>query len=375
MFGRSFRIATIKGVPVSVDASWIWVAVLVTYSMWLRFDGLYHGTSTLGALAFALLTAVLFFGAVFLHEVAHAVAARLQGIEVFGITLVVFGGFTSARADDRGPGPAFIIAAVGPATSLALGGICWAISRAVGDSSAPLAASFGYVGWVNLLMAGFNVLPGLPLDGGRMLETAVWRFTGSRERGTSVAAIAGMGVGGLIVLAGLVEAGRGDLVGAIWSGVIGAFILQGARGARKGARVTARLAAGTVRDAMTAPPPSIPADISLSEALDRFLRGHDEQAFPVVDGTRTIGVVSLASAGPVGAQDPLRPVRDAMVPLDRFPIVAPGEPLDRAAIRVATGGVALVMDADAIVGVLSAGDVVAWMERAPVATGGVGTAG
>lgn len=376
MFGRSYRIATIRGVPVSVDASWIWVAVLVTYSMWLRFDGLYHGTSAIGALGFAILTAVLFFGAVFLHEAAHAVAARLQDIEVFGITLVVFGGFTSARADQRGPGPAFIIAAVGPATSLVLGGLCWAVSRIVGDASAPLAAAFGYVGWVNLLMAGFNVLPGLPLDGGRMLETAVWRFSGSRERGTVVAATAGIVVGGLIVAAGLVEAARGDLVGAVWSGIIGAFILQGARSARTGARATARLSSGRVRDAMSLPPLTVPADLSLSEALDRFLRGRgEEEAFPVTDGGRLVGLVSLATASPVGAEDPLRPVRDAMVPIERFLVVGPDEPLDRAAVRIAAEGVALVVESGAVVGALSGEDVVRWIERNGSTSGGVGARG
>jgi Zn-dependent protease len=123
VFGRPWKIATIRGIPVFIDPSWVWIAVLVTYSLWSRFDVLYPNLGTGTALGFAVAGSILFFGAVFLHEGAHAVAARANDIEVHGITLVLFGGFTSARSDAKGPGPAFLIAAVGPATSLAVGAL------------------------------------------------------------------------------------------------------------------------------------------------------------------------------------------------------------------------------------------------------------
>ena len=121
MFGRGFRIATIRGVPVNVDSSWIWIAVLLIATFWAQFDRDFPDLASGEAFAFALLLALVFFGSVFLHEVAHAITARANGIEVQGITLVFFGGFTAARADEKGPGAAFAIAALGPGTSLEIG--------------------------------------------------------------------------------------------------------------------------------------------------------------------------------------------------------------------------------------------------------------
>jgi len=179
VFGRSFRIATLRGIPVNVDSSWIWIAVLAVYSLWARFDARFELDSGV-ALLYGVLGAALFFGSVFCHELAHAVTARLAGIRVEGITLVFFGGFTAARSEEKGAGLAFAIAALGPGTSLALGGAFWGLSRLTQGTDGPIPGLFGYLGWVNLFMAVFNVLPGLPLDGGRMLMLVLRRFAGER---------------------------------------------------------------------------------------------------------------------------------------------------------------------------------------------------
>ncbi len=361
VFGRSFRIATIRGIPVNVDASWVWIAVLVTYSLWARFDNSYRELGSGQAFGLALLAAVLFFGSVFCHELAHAVAARLNGIRVYGITLVVFGGFTSARSDQKGPGPAFLIAGVGPGTSLAIGGLAWALSKALEPASGPLSGAFGYVGWVNLFMAVFNFLPGLPLDGGRMLQAAVWRATGDQDRGTRIAARAGIGVAALLVAAALVEAGRDDLFAAMWLAVIASFIFQGARATERQIGLARRLSAGTVADAMDPPPPAVPAGMSLSEALERFLRGHEEEAFPVVEEGKVIGMVSFSSAREVGINDPLRPVREAVIPLEGVLVAHPDEPLDRVSERLGTGRAALVLRDGELVGAITGGGVYRWV--------------
>lgn len=358
MFGRSFRVATIAGVPVNVDASWIWIAVFITYSQWMRFQVETGGP--IPGLLLAIVTASLFFGSVLLHELAHAVAARLQGITVFGITLVVFGGFTSARSDERGAGPAFLIAAVGPATSLALGAIFWGLSRSLEASHPALASGFGSVGWVNLFMAGFNILPGLPLDGGRMLQTAIWRITGREDLGTRVAARAGIGVSLLLFGAGFFEVMRGDIVAALWLGIIGGFIFQGARGALRTDGLASKLASGRVRDIIEPPPPVVPADMSLSEALDRYLRGRDGEAFPVVDGGRVLGLVSLNSASAIGMLDPLRPVRDALIPLSETLVVDPDEALDSVGTRLTGGGTALVMRDGSLLGTITGEGLLRW---------------
>ncbi len=364
MFGRAWRVGSIGGIPINVDSSWVWIAVLVTYSLWLRFEYSYANVRSGEAVAFAILAAVLFFGSVLLHELAHAGMARANGIRVFGITLVVFGGFTSARSEDEGPGPAFLISAVGPATSLALGGVFWALSRSLQTASGPLAGAFGYVGWVNLFMAGFNVLPGLPLDGGRMLQAAVWGVTGDQPGATRVAARAGMVVAVLLLGAGAFEGARGETFLFIWLAIIGWFILQGARAADRGIGVRERLAGGTVADAMGPPPPAVPAELSLSEALDRFLRGHEEEAFPVVEDGRVIGMVSFGSAREIGMHDPLLPVRQALIPLDDVLVVDPSESLERASEILGAGRIALVLRGGQLLGAISGGEVLRWARAA-----------
>jgi Zn-dependent protease len=360
VFGRSFRIATLRGIPVNVDSSWIWIAVLAVYSLWARFDARFPELGSGVALLYGALGAALFFGSVFGHELAHAVTARLAGIRVDGITLVFFGGFTAARSEERGAGPAFAIAALGPGTSLALGGLFWGLSRLTESLGGPVPLLFGYIGWVNLFMAVFNVLPGLPLDGGRMLQAAVWRVTGRRDRGTRIAARTGMGVGALLLGVAVVLGARRDLFGAVWLAIIGTFIFQGARTSEQHIGIVRRLAGGTVADAMDPPPPAVPADLSLSETLDRFLRGHEGEAFPVVDRGKVIGMISFSSARELGATDPLRPARDAVIPLEQVLVAHPDESLEAVSARLGTRMAALVLRDGQLVGAITGGGVYRW---------------
>ncbi len=360
MFGRSFRIVTIRGIPVNVDSSWIWIAVLAVSSLWSRFDAEFPSLGTAQAFGYALLGAFLFFGAVFLHEGAHALSARFAGIEVHGITLVFFGGFTSARSESKGPGPAFAIAAFGPATSLALGGAFWVLEQITQGGSGPLPGLFGYIGWVNLFMAVFNTLPGLPLDGGRMLQAVVWRITGRRETGTRVASRTGMVVGAGMIAWAILEATRDDLFGAIWLGLIGLFIFQGARANEQHVGLSSRLAGATVAEAMDPPPPAVPADLSLSQTLDRFLRGHEGEAFPVVADGKVIGMISFNSARKLGGTDPMRPARDALIPLDQVLLAHPDEPLDEVADRLGAERAALVVRDGELVGAITGSGLVRW---------------
>ena len=358
MFGRGWKIATVRGIPVNVDSSWVWIAVLAVWSLWSRFQ-LFAGVSSGAALGFAVFGAALFFGSVFLHELAHAVAARLNGIEVHGITLVFFGGFTSARSDEKGAGPALLIAAVGPGTSLVIGLLLAAAHNTVGPSE-PLSEALRSVAAINLFMAAFNVLPGLPLDGGRMLQAAVWRISGKRDLGTKVAARSGMVVGVLLLFVAAYEVSVSNLFGAVWIGMIGLFVFQGARSSEHQIGLTSRLAGGTVADAMDRPPPAIAAEMTLSEALDKFLRGHEGEAFPVVDEGRVIGMVSFNSARDLGSQDPLRPVRDALIPLENVLTAHPDETLDQVSARLGTGRAALVLRDGELVGAITGSGLARW---------------
>jgi Zn-dependent protease/predicted transcriptional regulator len=361
VFGRSFRIATIRGIPVNVDSSWIWIAVLAVYVLYTRLAGRFPDVGDGLALAYAVFGAALFFGSVFLHELAHAVTARIAGIAVDGITLVFFGGFTAARSEDKGPGAAFLISALGPATSLALGGVFLGLSRVTEARGGPLPGLLEYVGVINVFMAAFNVLPGLPLDGGRMLQSAVWRITRDRRRGTRIAGWTGMGLGVLLFGAALLEATRDQLDSALWLAIIGLFIFQGARASGQHAGLAERLAGATVADAMDPPPPAVPADLSLSETLERYLRGHEGEAFPVVEGDRrVIGMISFNSARELGSRDPLRPAREALIPLEQVIVAHPDETLEQVSSRLGSQRAALVLRDGLLVGAITGSGVYRW---------------
>jgi len=364
MFGRGFRIATIRGVPVNVDSSWIWIAVLLVATFWSRLDQEFPDLSDVEAFGFAVFGALVFFGSVFLHEAAHAITARANGIAVHGITLVFFGGFTAARADEKGPGPAFAIAALGPGTSLGLAGVFWVLARLTETTPGPLPGLFSYVSWVNLFMAVFNALPGLPLDGGRMLQSVVWRVTNDQQKATRIAARAGLFVGGAVIAAAFVALAYREVGYAVWGGIIGIFIFRGAQASEQRIGLDGRLASATVAEAMDPPPPTVPGDLSLSLTLDRFLRGHEHEAFPVIEEGKVTGMISFNSARELGMRDPLRPAKDALIPLEHVLVARPDERLDEISARLGTDRTALVLRDGRLVGAISGSGVYRWAARA-----------
>src|SRR6266545_6698425 len=227
MFGTSWRLGRIAGIEVRIDSSWTVIALLITYSLYVRFSSIYTNLSTIGAVGLGILASVLFFGSVLAHEMAHALVSQARGIRVQDITLFLFGGATRARVESRGPGDEFLIALVGPLTSGILAGL-FGIAAGLGDDvlSRPLVGTLGYLAWVNLLLAGFNLVPGFPLDGGRLLRSAIWKATGSLRRATRIASLAGQAVGWLLVAGGVAFLLTGNLAGGIWFAFIGWFLVQ-----------------------------------------------------------------------------------------------------------------------------------------------------
>jgi Zn-dependent protease/predicted transcriptional regulator len=361
MFGRAIKIGSIGGVPIKVDPSWVLVAVFVVYIFYMRVIGLRAVlVSERYALFIAVAGTMLFFGSVLIHEGAHAVVARRFGLEVRGITLVFWGGYTETQADRKGPAGEFLVSIAGPMSSLALGGAFWLLARLVHEPTA--ADLFGYLGWLNVFLAILNALPGFPLDGGRAFLAAVWKLTGNRRTAVQAAAVAGVIVGGALIALGALSVLNGDLGYAIWGFILGMVLVGAARQAQRRELLRQELGKASARDAMRTAPPTVSADLSLADALDRYLRGHEHESFPVVEGDHVIGVISFESARRLGAQDPMRPVRDGMVPLDEVATIQVDARLDSALDTLAAGRAALVMDDGRLVGSLRPSDVQRWLE-------------
>jgi Zn-dependent protease/CBS domain-containing protein len=367
LFGTSWRVGRIAGIEVRIDSSWAVIALLITYSMYLRVSVLYPETSTGGAVALAILSAVLFFGSVLVHELAHAVVSQARGIRVQDITLFLFGGATRARVESRGPGDEFLIALVGPLTSgilAALFGIVAGLGRDV--LSRPLAGTLGYLAWTNLLLAVFNLVPGFPLDGGRLLRSAIWKATGSLSRATRIASVSGQAVGWLLVAGGVAFLLAGDLAGGIWFAFIGWFLVQAARSSFQELQLQQLLRGVEAEEVMAGDLLRIPPDLSLQEAVDDYFMRYDHSAFPVEEQGRTIGLLTLRGVRRVPSEQwPTRRVRELMVPLSDQVVVAPHARMDGVLGKLEDGeaGRVLVVEDGEVVGIITPTDLTRWLRR------------
>jgi Zn-dependent protease/CBS domain-containing protein len=367
MYGTAWRVARIAGIELRIDSSWVVIALLVTYSMYLRASVLYESLSTVGAVGLAILAALLFFGSVLVHELAHALVSQARGIRVQDITLFLFGGATRARVESRGPGDEFVIAAVGPLTSGILAGL-FGVMNVLGRDALPepLVGTLGYLAWTNLLLAGFNLVPGFPLDGGRLLRSAIWQATGSLSRATRIASLAGQAVGWLLVAAGVASLLAGNLAGGIWFAFIGWFLVQAARSSYEELQLRDMLRGVEAEDVMAGDLLRIPPDLSLQDAVDDYFMRYDHGAFPVEEQGRTVGLLTLRAVRRVPREQwPARRVRELMVPLGDQVVVAPDARMDQVMGKLQDGeaGRVLVVQDGEVVGIITPSDLTRWLRR------------
>jgi Zn-dependent protease len=354
--GNRVKVATIRGIPIYLSTSWFYVAALYSFLIYTNLTNSRWAPTPASALALTVFEGMLFFGGILLHEAAHAVAARGFGLPVMGITLVFWGGATETRANARGPFAEFIVSVVGPLTTLVLAGVF----AAIGMSLQPgLTREIVYsLAGLNLVIGGVNLLPGFPLDGGRMLQAATWGVTHDRRTATKVAGY-GAVVVGVAMIAAAVVSFTNDTGWWLFLGYLGFVMISTGRATPQRLAVRDLLSSGTAADAMRPMTDQIPATISLSDALDEWLRRYPDRIFPVVDAGRIVGTISMDSARKVGSRDPLRPVRDAMMPLSQTPVVAPADQLYDV-LEVTASREGLVLDDGVLVGVIGPEDVDRW---------------
>ncbi|MGH7340277.1 MAG: site-2 protease family protein, partial [Candidatus Rokuibacteriota bacterium] len=291
-----FRLGRILGFEIRVDFSWFIIFFLILWSFSSAvFPAQAPGYSGLTYVAMGVAGALLFFGSLVVHELSHSLVARAKGIPVDGITLFIFGGMAHTRSEAETPGDEFVIAGIGPVTSLliavALGGL-WYLGSIGGWSQAILVV-LQYIAVLNVVLAVFNLLPGFPLDGGRLFRAAVWKFTGSMTRATKVASTAGSWLGYLMVGWGLLMAFRGNVFGGLWLVFIGWFLRNAAVASYHQVLVKDTLGTGSARQAMTPVPQTVPADISLQALMDGYFLRRRFLSYPVEDRGRPVGIVTL----------------------------------------------------------------------------------
>ncbi|MGQ9454762.1 MAG: site-2 protease family protein [Armatimonadota bacterium] len=300
------KLGKILGFEISIDWSWLFIFFLVVYTLANGyFPSMYPTYGGAATWFMGLVAAMLLFLSVLTHELSHSVVAREHGIPVRGIVLFLFGGMAQTTDEPKTPREEFEIAVAGPATSFGLG-ILFYMLGGIGVAlqwPGPVVAVLGYVSLVNFLLAGFNLVPGFPLDGGRVLRSAIWAATGNVTRATKYASLVGQACGYLIIAIGFSQILFGALVNGLWLIFIGWFLAGAARASYQQTLMRQALSGMQVAQVMTTDVPVIPADMSVRQFIDDYLLRHDYSCYPVVSGDEVIGVVGLEEVRNVPAAD------------------------------------------------------------------------
>jgi Zn-dependent protease/CBS domain-containing protein len=312
----------VGGVQVRINWSWLVIFALIVWSLAAGvFPSQNPGLSDGAYLAMAIVAALLFFASLLLHELGHAWQARREGMEIDGITLWLFGGVSQFKTRFPSAGAEFRIAVAGPLVSLVLG--AGFVLLALAGLPSAIDGVAAWLGYINLALLAFNLIPALPLDGGRVLRAALWQSRGDLGWATQVGSGIGRGFGYLFIALGIAMfIFQGSFSGA-WLAFIGWFLLQAAGAEARYVATEAALDGLRVRDLMVRDPVTVDADLTVGRFMDDVAWSHRFTTYPVVGSGRPIGLLAFSSvaAVPRSEWDTLR-VRDAMIPLGGVPLLA-----------------------------------------------------
>ena len=318
----TIRVGNLFGIPFFVAQSWFLVLGLVTWNYTSGLAGQFPALGGSLPLLLGLVTALLLFASVLAHELGHSFVAIRQGIDVKSITLFLFGGLAKLEKESKTPAEAFWVAIAGPLVSILLFGIITGVKVGLAVSG-PLGAILEVLAYVNLALALFNLIPGLPLDGGNILKALVWKITDNPYKGVVFASRVGQFIGWIALATGLIPLVLFGSFGSFWNLLIGWFLLQNAGKAAVSATVQEKLKGLTVADAVTPNSPVVSGDLSLREFADQsILSNGNWQRFLVTDDQgQLIGAIALDDLKAVAntrwlemhVKDLMQPIETAVV--------------------------------------------------------------
>ena len=366
----SFTVLRVRGIPIGAHWSWLLVAGLVVWSLSQSlFPASYPGLSEAIYLAMGIVAGLLFFAAILAHELGHAFAALREGMEIDGITLWLFGGVARFRGMFASPGAEFRIAIAGPLVSVAIAVVFFLLGSIEGSSDVARAAEgvADYLARINAILVGFNLVPALPLDGGRVLRSWLWKRQGSFSAATVSAARAGKAFGVVLAVLGLLDfftGGGGG--GGLWLLFLGWFLVQAAQAEASGALVRQSLRGRRVRELMTSSVETVPPQLTVATFLEH-IGTRRFSTYPVVRGDEPVGLVSLRRVEQVPAADrDRRRIEDVMQPLAELTIFSPDDEIVVALDSLGDESKrALVMEEGRLAGLMSLSDVARVLEREP----------
>src|ERR1700682_1480447 len=368
---ENVSLGRIAGIHAGLNWSLLVIAALIAWSLANSLLPSAAPGQTSGAYLFAgVVSAFVYLACLLAHELAHSIVAVRRGVKVEGITLWLFGGVSRFSSESSSPGAQALITFVGPLTSLLLGVVFFLASGAVGGGAQPslLAATLSWLGYINILLGVFNLLPAFPLEGGVPVQSLCWVRTHNRLRATRIAARIGRAFAFLLIAYGLITFfASGSIIGGVCSVFLGWFLLSDARAEEAGGLIRQALSGISVAEVMTPNPVQAPDDISVDEALHSYVLTSRHSTFPTHDASgRLSGLLTMAALKNVAPDArPTTRIKEIICPLDRVSTAAPTDPATNL-LNVSDGcsnGRTLVIDNGRLVGIISPSDVSRLMQR------------
>ena len=355
--GNSIRLGRLLGVELRLDYSWFIIFGLIAWMLaGHHFPMMSPGWTPVTYWTVGIVASLLFFASVVAHELAHSTVSGVLGLPVRDITLFIFGGAARLTREPQRPRDEFLIAAVGPAASLVIAAAFWGLSRLGAAPNSPVFAAASWLASINVVLAVFNLIPGFPLDGGRVLRAIIWGATGSFQRATQVAVFAGRAVAFIMMFWGVWQIFAGNLVGGLWIAFIGWFLDNAAARTLAGVALKDVLAGYTVRDAIMTDCPQIQPDMTLDEVVHKKVLPSGRRCFPVVADGALRGLLTLHRIKEVPKERwPVTRTEDVMIVRDELKTVRPTDPLSTVFERMANEDVNQfpVMDDGRLVGMIA----------------------
>ncbi len=367
MLGRTVTLFRLFGFAVRADATWIFIVVLITWSLSVRvFPAMHPGLETDTYLLMGLAGTIALFLSIVLHEFAHAMVARHFGIPIKGITLFIFGGVAEMHEEPKSPRTELLMAAAGPAASLVISGAFLALAYGgvwIGWS-AQVVAVFQYLCWVNALLVAFNLVPAFPMDGGRILRALLWMWRGDSRAATKTASEAGSVFGMVLIGLGVITLVSGNFITGLWWFLIGMFIRSVAQSTWQQQLLKQFLEGVPISRFMTTEPITVQRSLPVVDLVDEYIYRHHHKFFPVLEGERLVGCVTTRAVKELPREQWSQQTTGTITePCSTENSVAPDADALKVLSRMSSSGRSrlLVVEAGRLVGIISLKDLVGYL--------------
>jgi len=361
----TWKVARVSGIDIKVDSSWIVIFLLFTFSLSaFYFPQAFQVSNRAYYWILGILTSLLVFTSVLFHELAHSLTAKKQGEEVEDITLFILGGVARITEEPGTPQKEFFMALIGPVSSFFLAIIFILISILIAPLSKPIQVAAAYLAYINAIVGGFNLLPGFPMDGGRVLRAIIWKATGDLKKATRVASVVGQGIAFFLIFLGIFRFFRGNL-GGLWLVLIGWFLHNASVHGYSEVLLKASLEGLKAVDLMSKDFIVIEPDLLVNVLVQEFVLKKRERVFLVMEAEKLVGLVCLEDIKKFPHERwPELKVKDIMTPAEKIIYVSPDTTGDQVLTRLASSEInqVPVMEGERVLGVICRTDLLKIMQ-------------